>query len=56
MIADWPKMISDFIRFYPSYTVERAKRELTRKQFNALLEEAYKRPWGYSVMVEPKGN
>jgi hypothetical protein len=47
-------MLSDFCRFYPAYTVEKVKRELTREQFNALLEAAYKRPWGYSVMVEPK--
>jgi hypothetical protein len=47
-------MMSDFCRFYPGYTVEKIMRELTREQFNALLEAAYKRPWGYSVMVEPK--
>lgn len=49
-------MMSDFIRFYPAYTVNRVLKELTREQFNALLEAGYKRPWGYSVMVEPKGN
>lgn len=47
-------MMSDFCRLYPAYTIERAKRELTREQFNAMLDKAYKRPWGYTMMVEPK--
>lgn len=47
-------MMSDFCRFYPAYTVERIKRELSKVQFRTLLEKAYKRPYNYSVWVEPK--
>jgi hypothetical protein len=47
-------MVSDFCRFYPAYTIDRVKKELTRQQFNAMLEVAYNRPYSYSVMVEPK--
>lgn len=53
--TDWATMLSDFCRFYPAYTVDRVKKELTREQFNALLDAAYKRPWTYTTMVEPKG-
>lgn len=49
-------MVSDFCRFYPAFTPKRIMQELTRTQFNAMLEQAYKRPWIYACMVEPKGN
>ena len=49
-------MLSDFCRFYPAYTVEKVKKELTREQFNSLLDAAYKRPWTLSALCEPKGN
>lgn len=47
-------MLSDLIRYYPGYTLDTAADELTSEQLQILLERAYKRPWGYSVMVEPK--
>ncbi len=46
-------MLSDFLRFYPSYKAADVGR-LSRRQFNALIRAAYKRPWSWSVMVEPK--
>lgn len=51
---DWAQAFSDFLRFYPGYTIERVKRELTRKQFDALMHQAQNRPYSYVVWVDPK--
>ena len=49
-------MLADFLRFYPAYDHQKVAKTLSRRQFNRLLAQAYKRPWGWTVMVEPKGN
>lgn len=47
-------MMSDFLRAYPGYDVDKVKKTLTRQQFTALLEVYYNRPYDYACMVEPK--
>lgn len=46
--------MSEFLRYYPGYTMDSALDELSLARINMFVEEASKRPYEYVVMIDPK--